>query len=112
MFALLKFAEHRKQLFRLALAQTLARRSIAGFLSGAQCGISRNIGNIRCRSLLYRAGGFRRTGYDIANTLLVQNFLYAFNGISVAIKQLANAAKQINIFRTIIAPAAAALQWA
>ena len=44
-----------------------------------------------------------------AHALFLQDALHAPNGVAVAVKQVPDAAQQVDILRTIVAPAAAAL---
>src|SRR5262249_27624875 len=46
---------------------------------------------------------------DGAQPLLAQNALHATDGVALAVEQMTNAAQQVDVFRTIVTPAAAAL---
>src|SRR5256885_7725718 len=48
----------------------------------------------------------------MSHALLAQNFLHPLDGVAVRVKERANAAQQLHVVRTVIAPSACPLDWA
>ena len=80
------------------------------FLRGAEGHIGRDIGNVLDRGAVGTARGLAPAVHDVTHALLPQDALNTLDRVSVFVKQVANAAQQFHVLRTIIPPSATALQ--